>query len=418
MIRFFCFILCIFLAGCQKPRQSETIVSIQLLDRNGFSETISNKDRLSAYQNVDFLTSQPFEKVLRVFGKDHEGKSHSKLTSYHPNGGIWQFLEAVDGRAHGRYLEWHENGKIKIEATVIEGLADLSETAQASWLFDQLSTVWDQNGNLTAEFTYDKGRLIGTAKYYYPSGILQKTIPYADGLPEGILHHFDEQGNILDEISFKKGKRDGAATSFWSKDILKSQEFYQEGILIHGIYHDKDGNIEGEIIDGRGIKADFTEDRLYCLTEYKNGVPDGQVQIFTPKGDIKTTYNVKDGKKTGEEWEYYPDGERKPKILIHWFEDQIQGIVKTWYPNGKLESQREMSHNKKQGLSFAYYQTGDLMLMEEYDADKLIKGSYYKQGETTPISVIENGEGVATLYNPEGHFVRKINYEKGKPILE
>ncbi len=49
--------------------------------------------------------------------------------------------------------------------------------------------------------------------------------------------------------------------------------------------------------------------------------------------------------KTGKEIEYFPNTD-KQKLLIDWFEDQIQGMVKTWYPNGKIESQREMSSNK------------------------------------------------------------------------
>lgn len=406
------------LSGCRNTQQSEAIVSMQMLDRNGFSETISNKERLGVYQNVDFLSSQPYEKVLRVYAKNKEGKSPSKLTSYHFNGGICQYLEALDGRAHGRYLEWHENGNLKIEAKVIEGLADLSETAQASWLFDETCTVWDQSGNKSAEFTYDKGRLVGEAKYYFQNGNLQKIIPYTEGQVDGILRDYDIQGNVLDEISYRKGKRDGTATSFWSPDVLKSQEFYREGLLIHGIYYDLDGNVEGEIADGRGVKADFTNGTLYSLTGYNNGVPEGQVQIFSPNGEVKVTYYIKDGKKTGEEWEFYLNEEKTPKLLIHWYEDKIQGMVKTWYPNGKLESQREMSNNKKHGLSFAYYLSGDLMLMEEYENDRLIKGSYYRQGEPKPASTIENGEGVAMIYSSEGHFIRKINYEKGKALTE
>ncbi len=58
------------------------------------------------------------------------------------------------------------------------------------------------------------------------------------------------------------------------------------------------------------------------------------------------------------------------------------------------------------------------MLMEEYENDKLLKGSYYKKGEANPISTIENGFGIATLYNAEGHFVQKVNYERGKPLVD
>jgi antitoxin component YwqK of YwqJK toxin-antitoxin module len=92
--------------------------------------------------------------------------------------------------------------------------------------------------------------------------------------------------------------------------------------------------------------------------------------------------------------------------------------MKTWYSNGVMESQREINVNKKQGLSFAWYKNGDLMLMEEYENDMLIKGSYFKKGDKAPISRIESGKGLATLYTSDGIFLRKVSYEKGKPKLD
>jgi len=417
MIRILLLLLPIlFITGCRKAQHSEAIVSMQMLDRNGFSETISNKDRLNIYERVDFLAQQPYEKVMRVYNKNEEGKSPSKLTSYHDNGGAWQYLEALDGRAHGKYMEWHENGKMKISALVIEGLADLDVRAQTSWLFDKECTVWDEKGALCAEFLYDKGQLVGEAKYYHPSGSTQKIIPYSLGHVHGLLRAFDLDGNTLEEITFKQDKRNGPAKALFSLGIPKSQELYRDDLLIEGIYYDKEGKVHGKIATGKGTKAEFAGDKLYSLTEYRDGVAEGKVQLFGPSKEVHICYHLKEGMKTGEEWEYYSDS--SPKILIQWFEDQVQGMVKTWYPNGKLESQREMSNSKKHGLSFGYYKSGDLMLMEEYEGDKLTKGSYYKKSDPTPISTIDDGNGIATLYNPEGHFIQKVSYERGKPVSE
>jgi antitoxin component YwqK of YwqJK toxin-antitoxin module len=69
-------------------------------------------------------------------------------------------------------------------------------------------------------------------------------------------------------------------------------------------------------------------------------------------------------------------------------------------------------------MGFAWYRDGSLMLIEEYESDVLIKGSYYKKGDTDTISSIENGQGFATLYDSEGKFLKKISYLKGRPIDE
>lgn len=414
------FLLALALSGCRSSNHSEAIVSMQILDRNGFSETISSKERLDNYQRVDFLSSQPYEKVLRVYGKDGEGKSHSKITSYYETGGPFQYLEALDGRANGKYLQWHENGTVRIEGKVIDGLADFSTMAMQSWLFDGPCTVWDERGNCEAKFFYDKGHLVQNATFYYPDGTIQRIIPYFKGEIEGTVQEFDEEGRILKAISFRNGKKEGKAHAKWNPELFQYQELYKEGLLLFGTYFDQNGEKVAEVEHGEGTKAHFEQGRICRLSEYRGGSEEGTVKLFDEKGNMHITYLLENGMKTGDEWEYYPPKgeEARPKLLIPWYEDQIQGMVKTWYENGRLESQKEMSGNKKHGISFAYYRSGDLMLMEEYENDKLLQGSYFKKGEKHPVSTIESGEGTATLYNAEGHFMKKVAYERGKPLVE
>lgn len=417
-------VLLLFLASCaSRNSQSDPneIVSIQVLDRNGFSETISNKDRLSSYKNVDFLTAQPYQKVLRVFGKDTEGKSRSKITSYHSNGQIWQYLEVSNGRAHGIYREWHENGTLRIEATVIEGLADISEMAQASWLFEGKSSVFDEQGRPIAVISYEKGSLHGTALYYYSSGQLQKTIPYDHDKIEGSIVLYDPEGKKLEEIPFSKGFRNGSATAYWKEGVVKYRELWKEGLLFEGSYYKPDGSLVAKIEHGEGFKAVFENEKLYSLIEHHKGTLEGTVKIFSPDESLHCTYVMKEGKKHGEELEYYPckqKGETRPKLSLFWQEDSLQGLVKTWYESGAVESEREMSNNKKHGLSFAYYKDGSLMLMEEYQNGRLMKGSYFKRGEKQPVSTIDCGSGICNLFDSEGHFLRRIEYDRGSPITE
>ncbi|MDB6080760.1 MAG: hypothetical protein JWO53_32, partial [Chlamydiia bacterium] len=43
----------------------QPLISVNVIDRNGLSETIGSKDRLKQYENINFLTSQSYQKVLR-----------------------------------------------------------------------------------------------------------------------------------------------------------------------------------------------------------------------------------------------------------------------------------------------------------------------------------------------------------------
>lgn len=400
--------------------QSASVISMQIIDRNGFTETISNKDRIASFETTDFLTAQPFQKVLRVFGRNPSGQSTSKITSYHDNGQLWQYLEAVDGRAHGIYQEWFSNGAKKIEANLIEGVADIHDIAQATWIFHGECKVWEEGGNRIAEFQYEKGLLSAPAHYFFPSGKLQKIIPYENGEIHGLVQSFDEEGNLMEEIPHYKGEKEGKAIAFWNINQPLSTEFFVQGRLSEASYFDLSGNCIAEVHNGQGKQAQFKEGRLGTLFNIENGVIEGEIQLFNPNGSLHSSYIVKEGKKHGEEWEYYPaekGEEPKPKLCIHWNDDKIQGQVKTWYPTGKMESQREINGNKKQGTAFSWFKNGDLMLIEEYENELLIKGSYYKPGDKQAVSKIDSGKGTATLYTSEGLFLRKVSYEKGKPVV-
>lgn len=395
----------------------DAVVSMQIIDRNGFSETISAKERLANYDKTDFLKEQPYQKVLRVFGRGDSGKSTSKITTYHANGQLWQYLEVADGRAHGKYREWHPNGKIKLETVVIEGTPDVTEMAQVTWLFDDKSHVWDEEGNLIAEITYEKGLLEGPAFYYHANGQLSEEIPYHKDAINGTLNVYDNQGKLIERMEYRHGIREGEAFGFWSNEKQSYRESYKKGLLTNGVYFDALGQEITKIENGNGKQAIFKEGKLFSLVEYQNGIREGAIMIFNENECLASLYHEKDGKKQGEEWEYYPskDGAPKPKLCLTWDDDVIQGVVKTWYQNGALESQREINANKKHGLSFAWFKEGDLMLMEEYEDDILIKGSYFKKWDKKPLSKVENGKGIATLHDSDGRFLKKIVYDKGIP---
>lgn len=414
-----------FFSSCShKTKDSDEIslMSIQVIDRNGFTETISAKDRLIKYQKVDFCDPQPYQKVLRVFSKNKEGQSSSAITSYHPNGLVWQFLEIVDGRAKGKYKEWHLNGKLKMELTIIEGMAELSEDATASWVFEGKNTIWDEAGAIIAEILYEKGMLHGASLYYYPNGCLKKFVSYNQDKIEGSIFFYAEDGTVLESISYLGNKPHGKAKGCTLQGHLLYEEEWKEGLIVEGSYYKPDGSILASIHKGTGQRAEFEEERFKELIEYKEGIPEGLVECFDAKGILINSYHQKEGKKHGEEKIYYPSNSstEKPqvKILLNWQEDILQGTVKTWFADGVQESQKELYQNKKNGSFLAWYKNGALMLSEEYENDLLISGTYYKKGDKKPISRISNKKGTATLYDPDGYFLKKIPYEKGLPLLE
>lgn len=395
------------------------LTRINIIDQNGTSETISSCERLQKFAGIDYLEPQPYQKVLRVFSRDACGNLPSIITSYHPNGIPSQYLEVVNGRAKGTYLEWYQDGTQKISGSVVGGAADLTASAMETWLFDGFNRAWDEEGRLQAELEYCKGELHGAAIYYHKNGEVWKQISFKRGLIDGCVDIFRENGEIFQRISYVNGNKNGPATRYWCADLIASEECYFCGRLDNGRYYDINGKVVAEIIDGTGFRATFGKESIIELQEYVNGVQDGKVLVFAKTGGVVQVYHTKNGVKHGEEFSYYdklsPNQNPKPKLMLTWCEGKIQGITKTWYPNGNQESLREMSNNTKNGHSTAWYEDGNLMLVEEYEKDKLMKGEYYKKGDFIPVSQVINGSGTATLFNSDGSFLRKIEYNQGIP---
>lgn len=420
VFRFLLLIQMFLFVGCVSTRNSAgtpPLKTISIIDRNGMSETISNVDRLKQYQHVDFLRPQPYQKVLRIFKRDPKGDIQSYITSYHPNGQPKQYLEVVNSRAFGTYKEWYVNGMLKLQACVIGGDADIGPQAEETWLFEGHAYVWDEEGNLTADIAYEKGKLQGDSLYYHPNGNIWQRTSFSDHEINGTYEIYLDNGDLLQKTQYHQGKRNGFSFRYWNRNRIATEENYQDDLLLYGRYYDSQGQMINEINEGGGYRAIFGKSEIAELQEYRHGIQEGEVKVFGNDQKLIRIFHVKNNAKHGEEIEYYeiPHLRHLPKLSLSWYEGKIQGIVKTWYDNGVLESNREMSNNAKNGISTAWYQDGSLMLIEEYDHDHLVRGEYFRRGEKSPISSVKDGKGFVTLFDPEGNFVHKTNYNNGVP---
>ncbi len=398
-----------------QPASQEELVCVQIVDRNDLTKTISSRDRMKVLQKTNFLSSQPYKQVVRVYNTKGQTQKLSKITSYHPNGNLWQYLEVVDSRACGKYQEFHPNNQIAMQANVIGGPASLSIEDKKKWLFDGESLAFNEEGKILGRFFYEKGALEKTGFHYYPSGQIQKSIPYLHNEITGELVEYFENGKIKTKTSYQQSKKEGKAFVYFENSKLNFQENYEQDLLMDGSYFNEEQELISFIHQGSGFKSLLDQGKIKTQIEYKKGLPCGLVKNFNAQGQLLHLYHQNKDKKEGEEIEYYPEELPKIKISLQWHEDQIQGTVKTWYENGKLSSSSEWSNNKKNGLSTSWYQEGSLMLVEEYENNRLEKGQYYKKGEKKPTSSISNGSGEATLFDSDGNFLKKITYIQGRP---
>ena len=408
----FLMLLSILFFSCSRE-EKQNLTKVHVTNQKGFIETITNKERLKEFENETALSHQPHKKIVRVYKKGKENRM--VITTYHPNGQLYQLLESVGNTAHGHYKEWYSNGILKIQAFVIRGIPDIDISGQNSWTFEGKNEAFDQEGRIAAFFNYVNGELVGDSIVYYPSGQIKEIKPYQKNRLNGTVQAFDQDGSVLEKTPYEMGVKVGYSYKYWKKNRPASEERFQEGLLDSGVYFDPMGKLLAQIKNGSGKRALFQEDRSFELHEYINGKPEGVVEIFDKEGFLTNCYHSKNGVKNGLEIVFFPKSQQK-MLSIEWADNKIHGKAKTWYLNGNLESEKDMSMNKKQGISTAWYRDGDLMLIEEYDSNNLTKGKYFEKGKTNPISTLSNGQGLVTLFDEKGIFMKKIEYSGGKPV--
>ncbi len=403
------------IALIKKENSEAKLLSIHIVDGNGYSETIRSKERLKNYQLSDFLDSSSYQKIFRLYEKDKNGHVPSCVTSYYENGLIKQYLEGLDGRACGRFIEWHSNGKKKLQVRVLSGTLDLDEKSKMTWMFDGPSFAYNLQGNVIAQIPYAKGFIEGASKYFYENGQLHRETAFSQGKRNGTECIWDSDGMLIEKTDFSDDVRSGNSVGYFFKTSqLAWQEEWNKGDLQNGTYYDINSNVFSNVQNGCGTRCIYDEFGISETHDYKNGKQEGQILFFDADNRIWKKTHCKDGLKVGEEV-YYWNSLSLPKLSISWNKGVIQGLVKTWYENGVQESQKEMNQNEKHGLLTAWYKDGSLMMIEEYEHGKLKRGDYHKKGEVIATSRIRDGKGFATLFDPEGHFLRKIQYQDGIP---
>ncbi len=392
-------------------------MTVVLQDRNGFSETVSQQDRLQRLSNLNFLDPQPYQKVIRVFHRTSEGSIPSVLTTYHSNGHLHHFLEVINGRAQGSYRQYHANGKLKIEAQVTGGVADLTEAAMATWQFDGEAKVYDQAGRLEAIIPYLMGRLHGCEQRFFGHGARMSCRQFEDGTAHGPQELWSESGQLLMRAQMVRGQLHGIRHEWTAEGQLRAAEEWSEGKLMTARYpgiQAQELPVQLGVEAGCGWQPDFAGGRLIGAGEVLQGLRQGRVLRWESGGKIERSWEELNGSKNGLERLFEPSTGRT-RLEMTWESGMLTGPCRCFDMQGNLESQWEMLDNQRHGRLISWYRNGRVMMLEDYDRGRLIRGEYFEMGSSSPVSRVDAGFGTATIFRPDGRPFRVISIQDGQP---
>ena len=208
-------------------------------------------------------------------------------------------------------------------------------------------------------------QLLTTYYDYYKSRPMEQYYVNSAGEKNGTYKHYDEHGIIDKEYSFLNGFENGLCTEYITmsgRRVLRSRCTYKQGVFNGpAVYYTAEGIPEqqGNFVNGKRegawtvINLLQDEDNQHPkegfkyakgILEYRDGqIIDQTVKAYYyPSGKIFREFYMKDGKESGEQTSYYPDGKLQTRNKLDAAKKNFT-TKESYYLSGKLESFEEYS---------------------------------------------------------------------------
>ena len=369
------------------------------------------------------------------------GKQNGWSTHYFPDGEIQSKYFYQDDNKHGKFYNYHRNGKVSTEGWFVDGvrtgdwtfynkLGNITNKEYYSdgntrkytdnydvygkmeyrtYFNDQLTTqidyynpdgeiyeslVYDKNGNVDYKRTNylghkshdgatENGALNGQFTWYYPDGKIKSKTTFKNGNRHGEYVKYHLNGKVAQNVNYVNGNYEGKSTWYTEDGKIDTEINYLRGER-HGkaIWYHENGKKSQETI-------------------YNLGDKDGKQTVYDPAGEVNTIKFYNDGKIIGFAYIEKLGNETKPIMP-----ENLTGLVKTYYKNGKIASERTYEKGNLHGDLKLYHSNGKIWKEQSY---------YYNQEEGTFKTYYPNGtlksemqykdsdvDGIAKYYHKNG----------------
>ncbi|HRZ77003.1 MAG TPA: hypothetical protein P5248_06520, partial [Bacteroidales bacterium] len=246
---------------------------------------------------------------------------------YHPNGQISSEGMMRDGKPDAYWKTYNENGVL------------ISEGNRRDFMLDSTWTFYSDSGAMVMTIDYRLGkkhgprvtyrgdeRIIepfeddvkqGIAYTFRKDTVLFRTVPFVNGLEEGLAREYNEEGRVIGLTEYKRGyvvrkeninhtDRNGLKQGMW-------KEFHHNGLVKW------EGTYANDLRNGYFKEYD-TQGKLIAVKKYVQGI----IQEDAPE---VSRLEVK--------VDYYPSG--KPRIVGQYFNGIPEGIRREYNETGEVE---------------------------------------------------------------------------------
>ncbi|WP_259065327.1 tetratricopeptide repeat protein [Mucilaginibacter sp. X4EP1] len=381
-----------------------------------FKKNSRNGDMVSYYLNGKKKSE------INMTDDDQDGY----YTSYYTNGKIETEGWVKDGHNQGEWINYDEIGNISTKSFFQDGDLDgykesflqngkktLEEKYHMGWL--EKMTQFDTIGKVISIDTFPKA----TGKYTlrYPNGKIMAQGNYINGDLDGPYKTFYFDGSVESSLFYKKGVIDSSYISYYYGGTK-----YSEGNYLHGDktgtwkFYDEDGKINSSVqyVDDllNGEKVSYVDGIKDYTSEYKDDELNGLDIDYNADGTLAYQMLFEDD--GAKAFTYLgADGKLLPLIPI----SSNNGLVKSYFQNGKISKECIYSDGVRNGTNKLYYPNGQLSSIgnTEFGAYNGAYKEYYADGKlkTDYTYVNDNLNGVCKEYGKNGLIKKEATYING-----
>jgi len=281
-----------------------------------------------------------------------------KITQFDKDGKVI----AVDSfpKGTGRYTLYYPNGKVMEQGNYVNGDFD---GPYKSFFFD---------GSLATSFFYNKGIRDSTYTSFYYGGMKDNEGLYKKGVKTGVWKDYDENGKILYTTAYQNDQKNGPEVRFLPNGNKNQVSIYKDDEL-DGTYtrYNIDGSLayQIEFAEGRARNYSYLGKDGALVPSIPLSPQNGLLKAYFPNGKVARECHYSDGLKNGKDIMYYPDGQIRSIDTTNY--SISDGTYKEFYPDGKLKSEYPYANDNVDGICYEYNANGTLKKEEHYD-----NGSY------------------------------------------
>ncbi len=319
--------------------------------------------------------------VLSDEGSYEDNKLNGEYKKYYTNGNLYSVSPYKNDTLNGYYTEYFSNGKTKSQGWYKNNLQ------HGEW------KTYSPEGIVTAINFFHKGNLHGEQQFFSGEGM--KTVSNIYEFGENVKDlAYNKQGEVVYEINYteRKGKYEIGINHYNGKPKVIST--YLNGIK-HGPYTFFDfygrKKTSGEYLNGNMHGKwlwYYDNGNLETEANYLNGELDGDFTTYHEDGGIDFKYNYLLGKLEGEAISFHENGNIYSKLLYS--NDEYHGRRESYGPNGNLQLIRFYENNRLIGYSYLDENSKELPMIPIENENGIVV-TYYDNGKVSREMEYKNG---------------------------